>query len=62
MENAYMSSQIRNAVTTLIKDNDNNLEFSDTGYDTGYIEGVHDGLIDFLNKLGIIHDFQYMNY
>ena len=56
MENAYMSSQIRNAV------NDNNLEFSDTGYDTGYIEGVHDGLIDFLNKLGIIHDFQYMNY
>jgi hypothetical protein len=62
MENAYMSSQIRNAVTTLIKDNDNNLEFSDTGYDTGYIEGVHDGLIDLLNKLGIIHDFQYMNY
>lgn len=62
MENAYMSSQIRNAVTTLIKDNDNNLEFSDPGYDTGYIEGVHDGLIDLLNKPGIIHDFQYMNY
>lgn len=62
MENAYMSSQIRNAVATLIKDNDNNLEFSDTSYDTGYIEGVHDGLIDLLNKLGIIHDFQYMNY
>lgn len=62
MENAYMSSQIRNAVATLIKDNDNNLEFSDLGYDTGYIEGVHDGLIDLLNKLGIIHDFQYMNY
>lgn len=62
MENAYMSSQIRNAVATLIKDNDNNLELSDPGYDTGYIEGVHDGLIDLLNKLGIIHDFQYMNY
>lgn len=62
MENAYMSSQIRNAVATLIKDNDNNLEFSDTSYDTGYIEGVHDGLIYLLNKLGIIHDFQYMNY
>lgn len=45
-----------------IKDNDDNLEISDFGYDTGYIEGVHDGLIDLLNKLGIIHDFQYMNY
>lgn len=62
MENAYMSSQIRNAVATLIKDNDNNLEISDPGYDTGYVEGVHDGLIDLLNKLGIVHDFQYMNY
>ena len=45
-----------------IKDNDDNLEISDFGYDTGYIEVVHDGLIDLLNKLGIIHDFQYMNY
>lgn len=62
MENAYMSSQIRNAVATLIKHNDDNLEISDPGYDTGYIEGVHDGLIDLLNELCIIHDFQYMNY
>lgn len=62
MENAYTSSQIRSVAAALIKDNDNNLEFSDTNYDTGYIEGVHDGLIDLLNKLGIIHDFQYMNY
>lgn len=62
MENSYTSSQIRNVVAALIKDNDDNLEISDPGYDTGYIEGVHDGLIDLLNKLGIIHDFQYMNY
>jgi hypothetical protein len=61
MENSYTSSQIRNAAAALIKDNDSNLEISDTSYDTGYIEGVHDGLIDLLNKLGIIHDFQYMN-
>ena len=57
MENSYTSSQIRNVVAALIKSNDSNLEI----YDTGYIEGVHDGLIDLLNKLGIIHDFQYMN-
>ena len=61
MENAYTSSQIRNAVAALIKDNDDNLEFSDPGYDTGYIEGVHDGLIDLLNKLGIEHEFSYKN-
>ena len=61
MENSYTSSQIRNAAAALIKDNDDNLEISDLSYDTGYIEGVHDGLIDLLNKLGIIHDFQYMN-
>lgn len=62
MENSYTSSQIRNAAAALIKDNDDNLEISETCYDTGYIKGVHDGLIDLLNKLGIIHDFQYMNY
>lgn len=62
MENAYTSSQIRNAAAALIKDNDTNLEISDPGYDTGYVEGVHDGLVDLLNKLGIEHDFQYMNY
>ena len=62
MENAYTSSQIRNAAAALIKDNDNNLEISEPGYDTGYIEGVHDSLVDLLNKLDIIHDFQYMNY
>lgn len=62
MENVYTTSQIRDAAAALIKDNDDNLEISDLGYDTGYIEGVHDGLIDLLNKLGIIHDFQYMNY
>lgn len=62
MENSYTSSQIRNVAAALIKDNDDNLEISDFGYDTGYIEGVHDSLIDLLNKLGIIHDFQYMNY
>ncbi len=61
MENSYTSSQIRNAAAALIKSNDSNLEISDPGYDTGYIEGVHDGLIDLLNKLDIIHDFQYMN-
>lgn len=62
MESTYTSSQIRNVVADLIKHNDDNLEISDPGYDTGYIEGVHDGLIDLLNKLGIIHGFQYMNY
>lgn len=61
MENAYTSSQIRNAVTSLIKDNDDNIEIADPGYDTGYLEGIHDGLIDFLNKLDIVHDFSYMN-
>lgn len=61
MESTYTSSQIRNVADALIKDNDDNLEISDSGYDTGYIEGVHDGLIDLLNKLDIIHDFQYMN-
>jgi hypothetical protein len=62
MENAYTSSRIRNVTADLIKHNDDNLEISDPGYDTGYIEGVHDGLIDLLNELGIIHNFQYMNY
>lgn len=61
MENSYTSSQIRNAAAVLIKDNDDNLEISDTCYDTGYIEGVHDGLIDLLNKLGIEHEFSYKN-
>ncbi len=61
MENAYTSSQIRNAVTSLIKDNDDNIKIADPGYDTGYLEGIHDGLIDLLNKLDIVHDFSYMN-
>ena len=61
MENAYTSSQIRNAVTSLIKDNDDNIEIADPGYDTGYLEGIHDVLIDLLNKLDIVHDFSYMN-
>lgn len=61
MENSYTTSQIRNAAAALIKDNDDNLEISDPGYDTGYIEGVHDGLIDLLNKLDIGHNFSYMN-
>lgn len=62
MENSYTQSQIRNVAAALIKGNDNNLEISDLGYDTCYIEGVHDGLIDLLNELSIIYDFQYMNY
>lgn len=61
MENAYTSSQIRNAVISLIKDNDDNIKIADPGYDTGYLEGIHDGLIDLLNKLDIVHDFSYMN-
>ena len=61
MENSYTSSQIRNAVTSLIKDNDDNIEIADPGYDTGYLEGIHDGLIDLLNKLDIGHNFSYMN-
>lgn len=61
MENVYTSSQIRNAVTLLIKDNDDNIKIADPGYDTGYLEGIHDGLIDLLNKLDIVHDFSYMN-
>ena len=62
MEYVYTTSQIRNAAAAFIKDNDDNHEISDPGYETGYIDGVNDGLIDLLNKLGIIHDFQYMNY
>lgn len=61
MENVYTTSQIRNAAAALIKDNDDNLEISDPGYDTGYLEGIHDGLIDLLNKLGIEHEFSYKN-
>ncbi len=61
MENTYTSSQIRNAAAALIKDNDDNIKIADPGYDTGYLEGVHDGLIDLLNKLDIVHDFSYMN-
>lgn len=61
MENAYTSSQIRNAAAALIEDNDDNLDFADPGYDTGYLEGIHDGLIDLLNKLDIGHNFSYMN-
>lgn len=61
MENAYTSSQIRDAAAALIKDNDDNIEIADPGYDTGYLEGIHDGLIDLLNKLDIVHDFSYMN-
>lgn len=61
MENVYTSSQIRNAVTSLIKDDDDNIEIADPGYDTGYLEGIHDGLIDLLNKLDIGHNFSYMN-
>ena len=61
MENTYTSSQIRNVAAALIKDNDDNIKIADPGYDTGYLEGIHDGLIDLLNKLDIVHDFSYMN-
>lgn len=61
MENTYTSSEVLNAVAYIIKDNDSYADIVDPGYDTGYLEGIHDGLIDLLNKLGIDHDFKYKN-
>ena len=54
MENTYTSSQIRNAAAALIKDNDDNIKIADPGYDTGYLEGVHDGLIVNIIIFGLI--------
>lgn len=61
MENTFTSTQILSIVSDLVAKNKENLSFASVGFDVGYLEGINDGMLDVLNKLGIKHDFQYQN-
>lgn len=60
-----MENKIKEIIESLMKSNDENFEnietYEDKSYARGYAEGVHDGLLDILNELGIEIDEEYYN-
>ena len=52
---------IEQMIKDLIENNKENFNFSQDEYETGYIEGYHDALVDLLNQLHIEHDYEYYN-
>lgn len=57
----WMENKIRDIIENLMKQNDENLEHANTSYDEGYMNGIHDGLLDVLNALEIETDEEYYN-
>lgn len=43
----------------MIFNNEDNIQYSTSGYDRGYAEGFHDGLVDVLNRFNIDNDYEY---
>lgn len=60
----WMENKIKVAVENLMKLNDENLlclEYIESPYDRGYVNGIHDGLLDLLKALDIDTDEEYYN-
>lgn len=56
-EDASLEAKLRK----LLSDNEENLADNPQGYDRGYAEGIHDGIVDAMNAAGISHDEPYYN-
>lgn len=55
----YSESDIKVAIDDMIRNNEDNIQYSTGGYDRGYAEGLHDGLVDVLNRFNIDNDYEY---
>lgn len=55
----YSESDIKAAIDDMIRSNEDNIQCSTGGYDRGYAEGLHDGLVDVLNRFNIDNDYKY---
>lgn len=55
----WMENNIRDIIESLIEKNEENLKYMESDYDEGYMNGIHDGLLDVLNELGIETDEEY---
>lgn len=55
----YSESDIKAAIDDMIRSNEDNIQCSTGGYDSGYAEGLHDGLVDVLNRFNIDNDYEY---
>ncbi len=55
----YSESDIKAAIDDMIRSNEDNIQCSISGYDRGYAEGLHDGLVDVLNRFSIDNDYEY---
>lgn len=55
----YSESDIKAAIDDMIFNNEDNIQYSTSGYDRGYAEGFHDGLADVLNRFNIDNDYEY---
>lgn len=55
----YSESDIKAAIGDMIRSNEDNIQCSTGGYDRGYAEGLHDGLVDVLNRFNIDNDYEY---
>ena len=45
--------EFKKIVINLLKDNEENFEMTETSFDEGYTKGMHDGILDLANKLGV---------
>ena len=57
----WMENRVKNIVEDFMKMNSENLKHIETDYDKGYMEGIHDGLLDLLKALDIDTDEEYYN-
>lgn len=55
----YSESDIKAAIDDMIRNNEDNIQYSTGGYDRGYAEGLRDGLVDVLNRFNIDNDYEY---
>lgn len=55
----YSESDIKAAIDDMIRNNEDNIQYSISGCDRGYAEGLHDGLVDVLNRFNIDNDYEY---
>lgn len=55
----YSESDIKAAIDDMIRNNEDNIQYSTGGYDRGCAEGLHDGLVDVLNRFNIDNDYEY---
>lgn len=55
----YSESDIKAAIDDMIRNNEDNIQYSTGGYDRGYAVGLRDGLVDVLNRFNIDNDYEY---